>query len=142
MVQRQGQKATAKYVLLLKLYHRKYRRCRGGSPWLSGSRHQRSLGHGLSPSTPITAVPGNTPSDSDSLQNASGVSVIVYLVRFGNVLDFVGGILECKWSGGSLFCSTWLPEKSSTLKLLVRTEKTTLCVVCEGVSGMYVVLNK
>ena len=73
-----------------------------GSPWLSGSRHQRSLGHGLSPSTPITAVPGNTPSDSDSLQNASGVLVIVYLVRFGNVRDFVGGLLEC--SGAVVPC--------------------------------------
>ena len=52
---------------------RKYGGAVAGSSWLSGSRHQRSLGHGLSPSTPITAVPGNTPSDSDSLQNASGV---------------------------------------------------------------------
>ena len=37
-----------------------------GSSWLSGSRHQRSPGHGLSPSKSKTAVPGNTPSASNS----------------------------------------------------------------------------
>ena len=37
-----------------------------GSSWLSGSRHQRSPGHGLSPSKSKTAAPGNTPSASNS----------------------------------------------------------------------------
>ena len=37
-----------------------------GSSWLSGSRHQRSPGHGLSMSKSKTAAPGNTPSASNS----------------------------------------------------------------------------